>query len=133
MKKIRLSENHARSVSSSLRIVEKHLDDLERELHNPDNAILYKSIPDISETEQEQSIHYVREAKKYIQKLAEKYHLTVDNVPLSRKISSSKSGIWVILGDSTSGRLKGYGEFPREHSREFDDDISRLQELVRLI
>ena len=133
MNKISLSENHRRSLSSSLRVVEELLDEMEGKLKYPDDRILQTMERDTSEEDNILSLQNIVKAKQQIKKLAEKYGLSAHNSQLSRYINSHKSNIWVILSDSTSRKLKGFGEFPQEYSTEFDEDISQLQVFVNKI
>ena len=133
MNTISLSENHRRSISSSLRIVEELLDEMERKLKYPEDGILRAMERDTSEEDNSLSLQNIAKAKQQIEKLTKKYGLSAHNSQLSRFINSHKSNIWVILSDSTSGKLKGFGEFPPEYSEEFDGDINQLQVFVNKI
>ncbi|NMB71755.1 MAG: hypothetical protein GYA22_06380 [Bacteroidales bacterium] len=133
MKKIILSENHNRSVSASLYMVERLINELERDLNHPSDIALSKVIYDVEDKEKEHYIALIREIKDYIKMLSEKYHLQTRELLFSQLLQAKKTGIWVILCDTTSQRLKGYGTFPGEYAEEFDNDIARLQELVQKI
>lgn len=133
MESIIISENHRRSIGASLRIVEEHLNEMEKELTNPEDGILLKMQIDIQNSSISKSLQNIAKAKKHIKNLAEKYRLSVQSSQLSRVIDSRKTSIWVTLSDSTSEKLKIYGVFPPEYSAEFDNDINELQELVNQI
>ena len=133
MEKIILSENHRRSVTSSLKIVEELLNEIENVLNHPANGFLSKMTVDISKQNKKASFQNITKARQLIQKLFIKYGLSVQYSVMSRFFDSRKSKIWEILCDTTSTRLRGYGEFPMEHSVEFDNDINQLQELVSQI
>ena len=132
MKNISLPPNHRRSLASSLRIVEKLLDEMEKGLADPcgTGTILYRIDPDLSEADKKETLGQVRAAKSRIRELAAKYDLPSDSTELSRFINSHKSSIWVILSDSLSYKLKGFGEFPKDHAKEFDSDITRLLQII---
>ncbi len=49
---------------------------------------------------------------------------------IDRIIDAKKTSMWIILCDTTSKGLKGYGEFPKEYAQEFDSDIDKLQKLI---
>lgn len=133
MKKITLSENHNRSISASLYIVERLVSELEHDLNNPSDMILSQVIYDLEDREKEHFLVIIREIKDHIKMLSEKYNLRAKELLFSQLLQAKKSGIWVILCDTTSQRLKGYGTFPEDYAEEFDNDIARLQELVQKI
>ncbi len=133
MKKITLSENHNRSISASLYIVERLVSELEHDLNNPSDMILSQVIYDLEDREKEHFLVIIREIKDHIKMLSEKYNLRTKELLFSQLLQAKKSGIWVILCDTTSQRLKGYGTFPEDYAEEFDNDIARLQELVQKI
>jgi len=133
MKKITLSENHNRSISASLYIAERLVSELEHDLNNPSDMILSQVIYDLEDREKEHFLVIIREIKDHIKMLSEKYNLRTKELLFSQLLQAKKSGIWVILCDTTSQRLKGYGTFPEDYAEEFDNDIARLQELVQKI
>ena len=133
MEKIILSENHRRSVTSSLKIVEELLNEIENVLNHPANGFLSKMTVDISKQNKKDPFENIKKARQWIQKLFIKYGLSVQYSLMSRFIDSRKSKIWEIQCDTTSKRLKGYGEFQQKNSIEFDEDINQLQALVKQI
>ena len=133
MKKIPLSENHNRSVSASLYMVERLINELENDLNHPSDMILSQVVYDVEDKDKEHFLAIIREIKEHIRMLSEKYNLRTRELLFSQLLQAKKSGIWVILCDTTSQRLKGYGTFPKEYAEEFDNDIARLQELVQRI
>jgi len=133
MGKIILSHNHRRSITSSLTVVENRLNEIEKELLYPTAGSITKTTVDISNAEKEKSLQIIILTKRFIKHLAMKYGLSVQSTLLSRIISANKSSMWVVLCDTTSNRLKGYGDFPPELSQEFDEDINNLQSLINQI
>lgn len=133
MEKIKLGTNHKRSVSSSIRLIEKMVWEIEREINAKDEKILTVINRKISEAEVQYFQTLLGKIKTYIQYLADKYDLQVSELYLERLINSKKSSMWVILSDTASNKLRGYGEFPKEFSMEFDKDIERLKELISRI
>jgi hypothetical protein len=133
MEKIILSPNHRRSFTSSLMVVERNLIEIENILKHPSNAFLMELTMDISRSRQEECLRNITEARQVIGQLFTKYGLYTHTTLISRFIDSRKSGIWEILCDTSSKKLKGYGEFPPENIKEFDDDIIELQRLIENI
>ena len=131
MNKIILSENHTRSVSSSLYIIEKTIEELEREIISPPkNRILYKIDKSDVDIDLVRFKSLLSQIKMHIRYLTYKYNLHSTNLHLDRIIASHKSKIWEILCATTAKGLKGYGAFPEEYSEEFDSDIDTLQRLI---
>ena len=130
MHKIVLSENHRRSVSSSIHIIEKMLIEIERAIAHPDNGFLSKTINDMQDMDMTHFTSAVAGIKSEIKHISEKYNLRTEEIKLSRIINSRKAKMWETVTDTTSRKLKGYKEFPKETAVEFDNDISRLKALI---
>jgi hypothetical protein len=130
MEKIILSENHRRSVASSLFIIEELLYEIENVLSNPSNGYFLKLNNDISDQKRKEYYNIINETRQIIRHLAVKYELSVKTFTISRFIESRKMKMWEVISDTMSKRLKGYGEFPAEYAYEFDNDINRLQKII---
>jgi hypothetical protein len=133
LKKIRLSENHTRSLSSSLIVVEKSLLELEDMLLKQPDSCCNVLIKDIDEETLVNNLKAIQEAKIYICELAEKYGTSVEKMNLQRVINAKRTKMWEILTDSLSRKIKGYGTFPRKYAEEYDNDINRLLEIINRI
>ena len=133
MEKINLKPNHQRSVSSSIRLVENMVDEIERQVLHPSGLLLTR----IDHADFAKDIEHIKsvtgEIRNYILYLFEKYNLKPSELKLNRIVNARKSSMWTILCDTTSGKLKGYGDFPEEYTEEFDSDIDRLQQLISKI
>lgn len=130
MEKILLPDNHRRSVSSSLYIVEKLLDEIAQALTHPDDGIMYKMEVDVDPRQNQHIIGYISEAKKLIHQLYLKYELNPQHTLLSRFIESRKSKIWEILSGTNARGMKGYGPFPAGYAETFDSDIEQLIQII---
>lgn len=129
-KKIDLSENHTRSLSTSLIIVDKSLSELEDMLLNENSTCCNMILKDIDEKALKNNIAAIHEAKKHICKMKEKYGTSVEKRSLQRIIKAKKTRIWVVLTDSLSKGLRGFGEFPKQYLNEYDSDINKLIEIT---
>ena len=132
-KKINLPETHTRSLSSALTIVEKSLLELEDILIKQDNSCCNMLVKDIDDGTLANNIESIREAKKYICEIAEKYGTSVEKVSLQRIINAKRAKIWEILTDTLSGKTKGYGKLPKKYVAEYDADINKLIEITNRI
>jgi len=132
-KKIHLSANHTRSLSSSLIVVEKSLLELEAMLTNHNNSCCNMLMKDVDDKTIVTNISAIQEAKKYICELAEKYGTSKDKSSLQRVINAKRAKIWEILTDTLSRKMKGYGTFPKKYAEEYDSDINKLIEITNSI
>jgi len=46
---------------------------------------------------------------------------------------AKRAKIWKILKDTLSGKIKGYGTFPKKYVSEYDSDIGKLIEITNRI
>jgi len=131
MEHIPLSENHRRSISAAILMIEKLILEIETLLVHPAIGSMYNVIEDIeTKGEFDQSIKLIEEIKAYVSILKEKYQLTPDTTRLRWFIEVRKTKIWEILGNIRSGKMKRYGAFPAEYVSEFDQDMRKLQALT---
>lgn len=130
MIKIVLSENHRRSVSSSMHIIEKMLIEIERTISNPDSGYLSRTVNDLPGIDMAHYSLAIAGIRSEIKHISEKYNLRTEEIKMSRIINSRKSKMWETVIDTTSRKLKGYKEFPKEIAAEFDADIAKLKDLI---
>jgi hypothetical protein len=132
-KKITLSENHTRSLSSSLIVVEKSLLELEGMLLKQNDSCCNVLINDVDGKTIETNISAIQEAKSCICELAEKYGTSKEKLSLQKVINAKRTKIWEILTDTLSKKIKGYGTFPKKYADEYDADINKLIEITNMI
>jgi hypothetical protein len=132
-KKIHLPENHTRSLSSSLRLIEKSLLELEVLLLKPSVTCCSVLQNDVDGETIALNIAAIQEAKRCICELAEKYGTSKEKLSLQRVINAKRTIIWGILIDSLSRKMKGYGTFPKEYAEDYDADINKLIEITNKI
>jgi len=132
-KKIHLPENHTRSLSSSLIVVEKSLLELEDMLQKESISCCNVLTKDVDEKIVTENLTAIQEAKRYICELSEKYGTTKEVLSLQRVINAKRARIWEILSDTLSKKIKGYGAFPKKYVDEYDGDINKLMELIEKI
>ena len=130
MDKTVLSENHRRSVSSSMHIIEKMLIEIERVISYPENGVLSKIVNDMPEIDSTHFRSAINSIKNEIKYISDKYNLRTEEIRMSRVINSRKAKMWETVTDTSSRKLKGFKEFPKEISDEFDADIERLKKLI---
>ncbi len=132
-KEILLPDNHKRSLSSSLYLIEKLLTEMEEVILDKNNTCCSEVLMDIDNAAISNNLAAIQEAKTQICSLVDKYDTTRKTQRLQRIIDTKRTKIWEILNDSFSKKLKGYGSFPQKYSDEYDTDISKLIEITNKI
>ena len=131
--KISLNDNHKRSLTSTLMIVEQLLVELEDLILRPYNTCCYEIRNDVDNDALDQNLIVFGEARKQICLLKEKYNTDKTLQSLQRIIDTKKTKIWEILHNSKSRRMKGFGEFPQRFIKEYDGDIDNLMKITEKI
>lgn len=125
-----LSDNHRRSVSSSMHIIEKMLLEIEKTINIPDTGVLSKVVDDMPEIDRDRYKIAIGNIKAELEHISEKYNLRKEEIMMSRLINSRKAKMWETITDTSSRKLKGYKEFPKELAAEFDEDMGRLKKVI---
>ncbi len=121
-----LHENHKRSLTSTLIVVEQLLNDIEELMKKPYNTCCYKIEYDIDDEAVNHNLKIIEESRNLICTLHDKYNTEKRVQSLQRIIDTKKTKIWEILHDSKSRRMKGFGEFPQKFIKDYDKDIDDL-------
>lgn len=132
-KKIHLSDNHKRALSSSLFLVEKSLAEMKDMILRQNDGCCFEIVKDVDGTTVANNLFAIEEAKSHIFNLAKKYNTSRQSQSLQRIINAKRTKIWEILTDSLSKKLKGFGAFPVKYATEFDSDITKLIEITNKI
>jgi len=130
MEKIHLSSNHKRSLSSSIYLIEKLVDEMETLLANQKTLETQKVKRDIPDIEKANTLKVIHEIKEAIKQMTEKYDLKKQVISESRFLDSRKTKIWEILHDSEAKRMDAFGKFPENLKDAYDADIEKLLDLV---
>jgi hypothetical protein len=128
--KIILTENHKRSLSSTLLVVENLLVDIKELMINNNHTCCYDLKRDVDELTIENNLRIIDQAFANICSLKEKYNTDKTVQSLQRIIDAKKTKIWETLHNSKSRRMKGFGEFSQKMVHEYDKDIDNLMEIV---
>lgn len=124
--KIKLTENHRRSLTSALVMIEQMLAEMEDAIVNLREGCCYAVENDISSESASHNLAVIREAREKLCMLAGKYGVGKYNQSLRKIINAKKTRIWEILSDIKSRKSKGFGEFPKELVKEYDSDVEEL-------
>jgi len=132
-KKRILGENHRRSLTSSLTIVELSLNEMEDSLINKPKTCCIELVNDVKEENIIHDLAVISEAREQICNLATKYSINRRRQSLQRLMDSKKTEIWEVLCDTKAKRMRGFGEFPKEFVDEYDNDIDSLLNITEKI
>lgn len=97
MDRITLSDNHRRSLSSAIYLVEKIAVEIENELCNPTDLVMTKTASDKTEDELKRMQAVLVEIKAYVGYMAIKYNLKSKNLDLNNVLRAQKSKMWEIF------------------------------------
>jgi len=103
-----LGENHRRSLTSALTIVEQLLNEIEGTLAGRLSSCCVELVDDITE----------------------EYRTNRRKQSIRRIIDAKKTRIWEVLIDTRAKRQKSYGAFPNELVAEYDGDINGLLKIT---
>jgi len=124
--KIKLPENHRKSLTSALIMVEQMLSELENSIVQQQEGCCFAIVNDIGAETSQHNLEVIKEARRQLCVLASKYGAGKYNQSLRKIINAKKTRIWEILCDIKSKKQKSFGEFPKELVREYDSDIEEL-------
>ena len=130
MNKVNLSPNHKRSMSSSIQLVEKLVDEVETLISNQKRLETQTVERDLPDDEKETVLKAIQEIKEAVKRLTEKYDLKKQVISESRFLDSRKTKAWEILHNSEAKRMDAFGKFPENIRDDYNADIERLLELV---
>ena len=128
-----LSANHIRSISASMTIVERLINDIESGISNPFNGSFERYEVDISEESINENRKIIGIIKEKLRKFQSEYNLTSRTYGVSQTINSRKSRCWEVLQETISKQLRGYGKFPENLSEPFDKEIKELIKLIEML
>ena len=131
--KIELTENHKRSLSSTLMVVEQLLEELEDIMADSKQTCCYELKKDLDIIKIEHNQKVIKEALTVICALKEKYNTDKSVQSLQRLIDAKKTKIWETLHNSKSRRMKGFGEFSQKIVKEYDSDLDHLMAITEMI
>jgi len=131
--KIKLPENHRKSLTSAFIMVEQMLSELEDSIVQQHEGCCFAVENDIGSETARHNLEVIREAREKLCMLAAKYGAGKYNQSLRKIINAKRTRIWEILCDIKSRKQKGFGEFPKELIKEYDSDIDELLSITEKI
>ncbi len=132
--KIEIPENHKRRLSVTSKFVEKGLDEIESLLTNGNgNRIAQDIITNVDDEKKKNILKLTEKLRAENEKMFKELDLTPDRLYEDRIIRGTFSYIWSILIDSTSAKMKGYGELSDDESSVIDSHVNVLIDIVQKI
>jgi hypothetical protein len=128
-----LGDNHKRSLTSALVIIEQMLAEVRDLMISPPGRCCYEVIPDLDINKIDKNLKTVEDALKQICSIKEKYGVVKAHQSLQRSLNAKKAKIWEVLCDSKSKKLKGFGSLPSSIAKEYDNDIDKLISITSTI
>lgn len=124
--KFPLNEPHKRSIASSLGYVEELLSEIESYLYNKKDGVFFKITNNLDSLQCEKIKSRIKYMLAEIEKVKKELQLEKKEIISSTVISSRCVGIWEILHDLESKKLKRYGSVEKEFAEYFDAIIKKL-------
>lgn len=132
--RISLPSNYKRSLTVTSRHVERAIKEIEQLLVNQhERSSLINIIKNINEENSAKILSHLSELKHKNEQMVKEFELITENLFEDRIIRSKLTHLWVILSDSTSEALKGYGDLEPEQAKVLDNEINSLLEIIEKI
>lgn len=129
--KIILPDNHKRSLAITTRHIDKSIKEIESLFNNENtNSSVSEIVKNLPPEKRDAISELLKELKIRNEKLIQDFSLPAERMYEDRIVRGKISMMWVLLSDSTSKGLKGYGELPVEESKILDDHIESLLEII---
>jgi hypothetical protein len=128
-----LNENHIRTLSSTLSLLEKNIDEIERMLEEPVGGKLYALENDLDDTKKEEVRVRIQAIRSCIYKYAQLFDLKMERGSLYASIRGTFSMRWVDVCEMEPDSLRGYGEVGKDVYGSVMNCARELEELLKSI
>ena len=127
-----LSENHLRVLCVVARSIERSLDDIEELLsRKEDPSKLHHIQPSYSEEQRTGILQKVGSLRGRLAEFVRDFQLKGDSRSEQQIVDTKVTHMWMLLEDSFSYKLKGYGRVDESARDELDASVSELLRLLR--
>jgi hypothetical protein len=134
MASIELSDNHRRSISITLQLVDQALCEWDDWASGRlQSGIMYRQMDTLSAIEKQQLKNKIANVRELIVRLRDDLDLEPKNVATARSIAGHASLLWEMLTELNSRGLSGYGTVPEELGRYLDPIGEKLTEQMNAI
>lgn len=125
-----LNENHRRSISSTLYLIEKDIDNIERYMKYTPAGRMYKIVNDLNDGQQKSILEAIKSIREFINEFADALHLEADQESLARIARGSLSLRWEDACGLEAKRLKGGGLIHEDSAKILDLQVQNLISLL---
>jgi hypothetical protein len=123
----RISENHRRTISVRLSLLDEILCEYERIANGEENrGVMYEEENTLSNEQRIRLKQTISEIREIISQIKETLFLKPKKENLANKIWSSASSLWEVLVETESKYLKGYGEVPESLAEFLDPKVKEI-------
>lgn len=134
MASIELSENHRRSISITLQLVDQALCEWDDWTSGRlQSGVMYRQMDTLSAIQKQQLKDKIANVRQLIVRLRDDLDLEPKNVATARAIGGHASVLWEMLTELNSRGLGGYGRVPEELGRYLDPLGEKLTEQMNAI
>jgi hypothetical protein len=128
---IPLSDNHRRSVTTMLTLLDERLCEFEEIARGREvRSLLYRECNDLSAQQRERLLQDVVKVREIMREMQEIFRLRPTVHSLSRQVRAASSSLWEGLVETQSKRLGGYGKVPGQLAEYLDPALERIIECV---
>lgn len=127
-----LPENHERSLAITAKYIDNGIKEIESLLlnNNPSSSVL-TIVKNLTQEKRIALLELLKELKSINEKMIKDFSLSPEIMYEDRIVRGKISLMWVILSDSTSKGLKGYGTLNPEQAQTLDEYINSLLTIVQ--
>ena len=130
-KRIELPENHTRSLAVTVRHIDKGIRELESILSNENrDTSALTIVRNLTKEQRNAILELLITLKSENEKLIKDLNLPPEQMHEDRLVRGKLSMMWVLLSDSTSKGLKGYGEIASDQAKVLDQHIESILEII---
>ena len=130
-KRIELPENHTRSLAVTARHIDKGIRELESILSNENrDTSALTIVRNLTKEQRNAILELLIILKTRNEKLINDFNLPPEQMYEDRLVRGKLSMMWVLLSDSTSKGLKGYGEIASDQAKVLDQHIESILEII---
>lgn len=126
-----LNDSQRTSLSIALRLADQQLRAIESVLERPqENRVMYEIRDDLTPAMRQRLPVLIEAVNALIKELRDMLHLHREVAPASRQAFKGLPILWEVLQESTSARLRRYGEVDPRLGSALDPELKKLESLL---